>query len=90
MNLFLSNDMGTMLLEVGKSLNPSNIGLVLGRLICLGGTSECQGIIYVQNLFSLNISSGYDFIGLTYLQFIPSKGIQSWGLVNSLTEGHVL
>lgn len=35
--------------------------------------------------FCSNVSSGYDFIGPSYLQFIPSKNIQSWGLASSLT-----
>lgn len=40
--------------------------------------------------FCLNLSSGYDFIGPSYLQFIPSKGIQPWDLANSLIEGRIL
>ena len=40
--------------------------------------------------FCLNVSSGYDFIGPSCLQFIPSKAIQSWDSANSLTEGHIL
>lgn len=39
--------MGTILLEVGKSLDLHTIGRVLNRLLCLCGASEC----HVQSLF---------------------------------------
>lgn len=69
MNLRL-NEMGTMLLEVGKSLDPSNIGSVLSRLICLCGASEC----HVQSLFVQPFLLALILLGLLISSLISGLG----------------